>query len=97
MKRWTDEQLDRAHEKVDAEGHDDEERETLHEMVEAMADFHEVHGRPPTTAEFQSWWRDHCKAKLRKLIECVERQGTPVVYENGKYRILPPGTDLTRN
>jgi len=52
----------------------------------------------PTTDELRVWWRAHCEAELlRRLIELVKRQGTPVMYENGEYKILPSGTDLTRN
>jgi len=47
--------------------------------------------------ELRVWWKAHCEAELRRLIELVKRQGTPVVYENGEYKILPYGTDLTRN
>jgi hypothetical protein len=75
----------------------EEDEHDAEELAEVMLAFSDEHGRAPTMDELKVWWKAHCEAQLRKLIEVVERTGMPVVFENGKYRILPLGTDLARN
>jgi hypothetical protein len=76
---------------------DDEIEIEKRKLTQVMLAFRDTHGRAPTMDELRVWWKAHCEAELRRLIELVTRAGTPVVYENGEYKILPFGTDLTRN
>jgi hypothetical protein len=75
----------------------DEERQEVEQLTEVMLAFRDAHGRDPMMDELKAWWKAYCEGRLRKLIEVLKKTGMPVVFENGVYRILPSGTDLTRN
>jgi hypothetical protein len=75
----------------------DEEEQDVRELTEVMLAFRDEHNRAPTMDELKAWWKAHCEARLRKVSKLCKGAGTPVVLENGKYRLLPFGTDLSRN
>jgi hypothetical protein len=68
----------------------DEERERVEQLVDAMQAFKEEYGRDPNprSEEFRRYWQSYVEAELRKYIECIERMGVRVVEENGEYKIL---------